>query len=517
MLKRTLANLALALALGIASLPPAGALVTVQAAVTEPGTTAPARIAGDVWAASAAGVETEFLVVLAEQAALSAAAAIPDRGERLRTVHIQLLEVARRTQPAVLADLDAVGLDYRPFYVANVVWVRGDRDALVRLAEREDVARIVGNPRIPMALPDSDRALGVDIPAGIEWGVSQIGADDVWGLGYTGASIVVAGQDTGYDWDHPALVAQYRGTNGGAVSHDYNWHDAIHSGGGVCGADSAVPCDDHGHGTHTMGTIVGDDGGANQIGVAPGARWIGCRNMDQGVGTPATYIECFEFFLAPYPVGGDPLTDGDPDLAPHVINNSWTCPPGEGCDWDTLQTVVENMRAAGIFVVASAGNDGAGGCSTVQAPPAIYDAAFSVGATGSSDVIASFSSRGPVSIDGSGRLKPDIVAPGVAVRSSIPGGGYSLKKGTSMAGPHAAGTVALLWSAAPHLVGDIGATEWAITSTAVALTTTQACGGDTPTAVPNNVYGWGRVDAYRALRATLYPSDFYFPFIMRGG
>ncbi|MCK4315892.1 MAG: S8 family serine peptidase, partial [Anaerolineae bacterium] len=333
-------------------------------------------------------------------------------------------------------------------------------------------------------------------PASIEWGVRNVNADDVWALGYTGQSIVVAGQDTGYDWDHPALVNQYRGYNGVTATHDYNWHDAIHSGGGVCGPDSPEPCDDHGHGTHTMGTVVGDDGGSNQIGVAPGARWIGCRNMDVGWGTPATYIECFEFFIAPYPVGGDPISDSVPSLAPHVINNSWTCPPSEGCDWDTLQEVVEKVRAAGIVVVASAGNSGSA-CSTVSDPPALYDAAFSVGATISSDSIASFSSRGPVTRDGSGRRKPDVSAPGVSVRSSQRSGGYTSMSGTSMAGPHVAGTVALLWSAAPSLIGDVDTTEQIIAQAARPRVDT-SCGGE-PGGRPNNVYGWGIVDALAAV------------------
>jgi subtilisin family serine protease len=248
-----------------------------------------------------------------------------------------------------------------------------------------------------------------------------------------------------------------------------------------------------------MGTIAGDDGGSNQIGVAPGARWIGCRNMEERWGTPATYAECFEFFLAPYPLGGDPFTDGVPALAPHVINNSWTCPATEGCDWSTLQAIVENVRAAGIVVVASAGNDGYGGCSTVQDPIAIYDAAFTVGATGSGDGIAGFSGRGPVAADGSNRLKPDVVAPGVNVRSCVPGTGYGTKGGTSMAAPHVAGTVALLWSAAPHLVGNVGATEQLIAQTARPRTTAEGCGGDGTGDVPNNVYGWGIVDALAAV------------------
>jgi len=99
--------------------------------------------------------------------------------------------------------------------------------------------------------------------------------------------------------------------------------------------NAPAPCDDMGHGTHVMGTAVGWDGGENRIGVAPGARWIGCRDMDNGFGTPATYLECFEFFLAPYPVNGTP-EQGDPDLAPDVTNNSWSCPPAEGCSAGTL-------------------------------------------------------------------------------------------------------------------------------------------------------------------------------------
>ncbi len=152
----------------------------------------------------------------------------------------------------------------------------------------------------------------------------------MWAAGYTGQGAVIGGQDTGYDWDHPALKNQYRGWNGASADHDYNWHDAIHVTGSICGANSPEPCDDDDHGTHTMGTMVGDDGLGNQIGMAPGARWIGCRNMNDGVGTPATYTECYEWFIAPYPVGGTP-DQGDPSKAPDVINNSWGCPPSEGC------------------------------------------------------------------------------------------------------------------------------------------------------------------------------------------
>ena len=304
--------------------------------------------------------------------------------------------------------------------------------------------------------------------------------------------MVIAGQDTGYQWDHPALKGKYRGWNGSAANHNYNWHDAIHSGGGVCGANAQAPCDDTDHGTHTMGTMVGDDGAGNQIGMAPQAKWIGCRNMDQGAGTPATYSECFQWFIAPTNLAG---LNPDTTKAPHVINNSWGCPASEGCtDPLVLKTVVDNTRAAGIVVVVSAGNSGSS-CSSVSDPPAIYDSAFSVGATDSSDAIASFSSRGPVTVDGSNRLKPDVSAPGVGVRSSIPGGGYTSLSGTSMAGPHVVGHVALLLSAMPSWKGQVDLVESRITQSALPRTSAQTCGGVPGSAIPNNTYGWGRIDA----------------------
>jgi len=440
--------------------------------------------------------ETEFLVYLTEQADLSGAASLPAKEAKARYVFERLSQLAARTQGPLLAELHRLGAAYRPYWVANMVWVRGSRAVVQRLAQRSDVAHIFANPRVRLQPPPASAPYRVDAPDGIEWNISLVGAPQVWAQGVTGQGAVVAGQDTGYDWTHPALKDKYRGWNGSSADHNYNWHDAIHSGGGVCGADSPQPCDDDQHGTHTMGTMVGDDGGANQIGMAPGAQWIGCRNMDQGVGTPATYAECFQWFIAPTDLNGN---NPRPDLAPDVINNSWGCPPSEGCTNPTvLQSVVENTRAAGIVVVVSAGNSGSL-CSSVEDPAAIYDASFTVGATDSNDMIASFSSRGPVTVDGSNRRKPDISAPGVGIRSSVPGGGYlGGWNGTSMAGPHVAGLVALLVSANPALRGQVDVLENIITQSAVPRYTSQGCGGDTSTTLPNNTYGWGRIDAWAA-------------------
>jgi subtilisin family serine protease len=169
------------------------------------------------------------------------------------------------------------------------------------------------------------------------------------------------------------------------------------------------------------------------------------------------------------------------------------------CTGNSLLTAVENVRAAGIVVVVAAGNHGSA-CSTVSEEPTFFDAATSVGATTNlPETVASFSSRGPVTADGSGRLKPDISAPGDNVWSSIPGGGYGLSSGTSMATPHVAGAAALLMSAYPELIGDVDTIERQLLLNAYRLTTGQACGGVPGSQFPNNTVGWGRLDALAAL------------------
>jgi serine protease AprX len=452
---------------------------------------------------TANGEQAEFLVVLGDQADLKGARAVTKKEERGRYVRDALWEKAQGTQAPLLKWLKERNIEHRSYYIVNLIWVKAGLDVATALAARADVLRVEGNPKIrnvPEPIPDQQTALQPDSAAAIEPGITYTGAPQVWALGYTGQDVVVGGADTGYRWDHTALKNKYRGWNGAIANHDYDWHDSIHSGGGSCGPNSPQPCDDHGHGTHTMGTAVGSDGGTNQVGMAPGAKWIGCRNMDQGNGTPSTYVECMEFFLAPYPVGGTPA-QGNPDLAPDVTNNSWGCPPSEGCSAATLQAAVEAQRAAGIMMVVAAGNSGSA-CSTVQDPPAIYDAVYSIGALNTgADTIASFSSRGPVLIDGSLRRKPDVCAPGTSTRSSTPTSttSYGLSSGTSMASPHVAGAVALLWSAQPLLRNDVSTTETIINETATHISSA-AC---TSSGSPNNTFGYGRLDIKKAVDVAL--------------
>ena len=481
-------------------LSPALSLMASLVAVLTPAVAAAATAPRDkidpwVWDHTAYGGTSSFLVVLKDQADLALARELRTKEEKGQYVVRELRAAAQATQGPILDRLRQLGVSYRSFYILNMIEVTGGLNLVLELAARPDVARISANPTVHFQEPVEEAPAGA-APEAIEPNLIQVNADDVWGLGFTGQGRVVASADTGVQWDHTALRNHYRGWNGSTADHDYNWHDAIHvNDGSSCGPDSPVPCDPFGHGTHTTGTMVGDDGGFNQIGMAPGAKWMACRNMDQfGNGTPATYTECFEFMIAPYPVGGNPM-DGDPSLSPDAINNSWGCPPSEGClanNPNILKMIVENTRAAGIMVVASAGNSGSA-CSTVNTPIAIYDASYTVGAVMSNDTIASFSSRGPVTFDGSNRLKPDISAPGVSVRSSVPTNTYAFSSGTSMAGPHVAGAVALLWSAHPELVGDTDLTEQILNRSAFPRLNNVDC-GEGLNVIPNNTFGYGRLD-----------------------
>ena len=466
-----------------------------------------AKVAPRVLSATSDGKSTPVVIMLADQADVSAAYSMKDQDARGWYVYNTLTEHAARTQVGLQEFLKSQGVSYRSFWAANMLVASADRELIDALAARADVARVDSNlPTRWIETPEVAKfgvgAESPNAPTAVEPGVNNVNAPAVWALGFIGQGIVVANQDTGMRWDHNALKAKYRGWHGAVADHNFNWHDSIHNDtGSSCGANSLVPCDDQGHGTHTTGTIVGDDLTGNQVGVAPGAQWIGCRNMDQGDGTPATYSECFQFFIAPTDLAGN---NANPALRPHVMNNSWGCPVSEGCTTGTeLQTIVNNTQAAGIFVVASAGNAGSA-CSTVNDAPGFYDASFSVGAiSGTTNVIASFSSRGPGTL-APNLLKPNISAPGVSVRSTTRTSisSYGSMSGTSMAGPHVAGVVALLWSARPSLARNIAQTKNYLQMSAnpgVTVTPVQTCGGTASTQIPNNSFGYGRVDALAAV------------------
>jgi serine protease AprX len=254
-----------------------GGLLTMLSFAALPTNAAAGKIAPWVVEHTSNGNQAEFLVVLSDQADLSSAAALPTRAEKGRYVRDTLWNKAQTTQGPLLQWLSARNIEHRAYYIVNMIWVKGTLDIVEALAARPDVARIEGNPEIHNVLPQSGAAAPApDAPeqaTAIESGINYTHAPQVWAMGYTGQGIVVAGGDTGYLWDHSALKSHYRGWNGTSADHNYNWHDSIHSNAGAnpCGFNSPVPCDDQGHGTHTMGTAIGDDGQGNQIGMAPGA------------------------------------------------------------------------------------------------------------------------------------------------------------------------------------------------------------------------------------------------------
>jgi subtilisin family serine protease len=461
----------------------------------------------DILAQVQNGESTDFLILLQDENEFALTQGW-NKDAKATYVYDQLRQRANTTQANVAALLNAQNAEYKAFFIVNMIYTNGNADLLQAVAEMPEVLKIQSNPvaKVP-ALARTENAGSREAT----WGVQMINADDVWAMGYTGEGVVIGGQDTGYEWEHPALKDKYRGWDGTTADHNYNWHDAIHEMNPLnddddnpCGYDSPFPCDDNNHGTHTMGTMIGtDEEGGNEIGVAPGSSWIACRNMERGWGQLTTYVECFEWFLAPTDIAGE---NPDPTKAPHVIANSWGCPEVEGCNPDNfsvMETALNNLRAAGTVVVVSAGNSGGQGCGSVTNPAAIFEGAFSIGATNNEDAIAGFSSRGPVTVDGSNRRKPDVSAPGVGVLSSIRGGGYQSFSGTSMAGPHVAGAVALIISANPELAGDVDAIENILEQTAVGKTTDEDCGDIDGEDVPNNTYGYGRIDVLAAVEMAL--------------
>jgi subtilisin family serine protease len=457
-------------------------------ATTASAGTPPDNIDRQLWAELAGGAPVPFWVYLDQTADLSAApvhtAATPvDRAANAKWVFERLTAVAESSQADLRTSLTARGIAHTPYWISNVIHVTGDGRLARELANRPDVSHLesASEPYQLIEPVSTGPAPGHSIQA-IEWGVANIDADDVWtGLGVTGQGITVATIDTGVRHTHSALANQYRGSITG--SHDYNWFDPA----GIC--PSAAPCDNNNHGTHVTGTMVGDDGGGNQIGVAPGAQWIAAKGCETGSCSQSSLLASGQWMLAPTRING---TDPEPGMAPHVVNNSWG--GGRGNTW--YQATINAWINAGIFPMFAAGNSGPG-CNTANSPGDNIPA-YAVGAYDINNQIASFSSRGFSGVDGT-TIKPNVSAPGVAVRSAVASGdnSYSSFNGTSMATPHASGVVALLWSASDQLRGDVAATRALLDVTATDTGAT-GCGG---TVDNNNIFGQGRINALAAVDA----------------
>jgi hypothetical protein len=439
--------------------------------------------------------QTDFFVWVSSKTDLSPASQLSSVAARGQFVFSTLVADAGASQAGITALLEKAGVKFESYYIVDRVLVRGGNLSLaLELAARPDVQQLTANHTIQLdpiemqASPQTNQAQSVGS------NLNYIKADQVWVMGYTGTGIVLADQDTGMQWDHPAIKSHYRGWNGTTADHNYNWWDAT-------GTYPTVPGDGHGHGTHTSGTMVGDDGAGNQIGVAPGAKLIHCKSYtNSGSASDANVLTCFEFFLAPWDLDHH---NPNPAMAPNAINNSWGWGGG---NHTTFVAAINALQSAGILVEVSAGNDGPS-CQTLGSP-GDYDNVLTTGSIDYSGntfpgIISSFSSRGPSKITPSAYM-PDVMAPGASIRSSVPGSTYALMDGTSMAGPHVTALVALLWQAVPSLKGHVPETIAAIKSNAVPLSGQNGsnCGGNYTTG-PNNDWGMGTIDAKALIAASL--------------
>ncbi|WP_416900669.1 S8 family serine peptidase [Micromonospora echinospora] len=422
--------------------------------------------------------KSAFWVFLDSQADLTTAAKLRTKAEKGAAVLRAKTAHAERSQAGVRGLLTRRGADFTPFWLVNTIRVTGDAKLVEELATHGDVREIVADD--PVSIPTPLPGQTVATVDGVEWNIDRINAPQVWNeLGVRGEGVVIGGIDTGVNYLHPALNASYRGRAAdGSYDHDYNWFDPS----GACSTDE--PCDNNDHGSHTMGSMVGLDG-ENVVGVAPNAKWIAAKGCESSSCSRTSLLASGQWMLAPTDING---ANPRPDLAPDVINNSWGNTTYDPWYAETVSAWV----AAGIFPAFSNGNSGPG-CNT-SGSPGMYSISYSSGAFDVNNAIASFSSRGTGE---NGEIKPNIAAPGSNVRSSTRTG-YGSFSGTSMASPHTAATVALMWSASPAIHGDIAATRAILDSTAIdvdALT----CGG---TVEKNNVFGEGRLDAYAAVEAT---------------
>ncbi len=426
-------------------------------------------------------------------------AAVANKGNKIlghKSVLENLKTRATISQSEIVAHLEWLKSkgqieSYKRYWIANIVYVTASPAILDELEARTDVeSRIADIPIVlvePVAVGDS-----IVTSLAVEPGVAMINAPDVWKIGLDGTGSLVCNFDTGVEADHPTLMAKYKGNNGGLPSE--SWFDPY--------TNTTYPADANGHGTHTMGTMVGSDD-TDTIGVAPGAQWIAAGVVDRGGGiqrTIADILSAFEWAADP---DGNPSTTDD---VPDVVNNSWGIPLGyyPACD-RTFWQAVDNLEAAGVVCLFAAGNEGPYQ-STIRTPADRITSdfnCFSVGAVDPHDPfvsVASFSSRGPSGCDGV-TIKPEVTAPGVGIRSAGRNGGFVTMSGTSMATPHAAGAVAILRQfnsqATPAQIKE-------------ALMYSAADFGATG---EDNDYGWGVINIKKALYF-MPPPDGLFPVVI---
>ncbi len=414
---------------------------------------------------------------------------------RHETVVSELQNIASETQTDLVEYLNELKSqylvkDFKCFWIGNIIRVDTYQHVVDQIAKRDEVLKVYPNYIVELIEPVNEKIENKpDFNRDVEIGLEAIRAPEVWEMGITGEGVLVATIDTGVDGDHPALASRWAGVAYPRYEGhpEWAWLDSF-------AGQNNFPFDYSNHGTHTMGTVCGGAPG-DQIGVAPGALWISAgweyTDVSQFV---SDMIESFEWMVDP---DSDPSTNWD---VPAVCSNSWGLSDAFGvpdCD-ETFWTYLDACEAAGIVIIFSAGNEGSEGLRRPADRATDDYRCFAVAAVDGNNPdwpIADFSSRGPTYCTPTGdeAIKPDIAAPGVSVRSSVPGGGYDSFSGTSMASPHINGVVALMRQAAPNM--SVEHIKEIIFQTAYDL-------GDEG---EDNTYGWGMVDAYEAVMNSNQP------------
>ena len=324
---------------------------------------------------------------------------------------------------------------------------------------------------LPRAEPRPAAAAG-----GAEPGLSVINAPKLWELGITGEGVTVMNLDTGVDLGHPALYGSWRGHRRPASEA---WFDPVY--GTATPRDYGI--DPVGHGTMTMGVMVGlDPLMGDTVGVAFGAEWMAAGDSIISI---SQQVACLQWALDP---DGNPQTVED---MPDVINCSWTR-ANPGCKETGLTEIISVLEAAGVAVVFAAGNDGPAPGS-VRWPARMNRTETDVFAVGYVDghdpllPLATNSGRGPTECTGQGdQIKPEVVAPGVDVRTTWLAGQYATVSGSSFSTPHVSGALALLKQAFPEKSG-----------TELKLLLRQSA-RDLGEDGEDNAYGSGCIDVYAA-------------------
>lgn len=447
--------------------------------------------------------KADYIVRFVDQADLSAAAGM-DWSARGVYVVDTLKAATDTSQVNAKAILDKSGLNYQTFIAGNELYVWSgtltDASEIAALPEVDYIraTRTYAIDPVLVSMPydtvtwvgdllsmNLQTTVGANPDATVDWGITDSKADQFWAAyGLKGDGIKVANIDTGVQWNHPALVNQFAcpgdPSNANCWSDPENW----------CGGSA---CDNNGHGTHTMGTMVAKDDPALPYiaGMAPNSTWIACKGCGTSSCSDFALNSCADWILAP---------GGNANNRPNVVNNSWG--GGGGDTW--YQAKVQAWTAAGIFPAFSAGNNYT--CSSMGSP-GDYQESFASASHQSSRVISDFSSKGPSAFGHTPYTKPNISAPGSNICSTVPTNNWSCGySGTSMASPHTAGAVALLWSCNPGLIGNIDGT-FQLLQNNVDVAPAGSCGAP-PDGEGNYTYGYGYLDVLQAGLIACGSADF---------